>query len=709
MSDSAQQFRDAQDAFARGDFEAAFDRATRTIAANSAHAQAHALRANAALKLERWRDAIIDLTWLLERQPDHVGIRRNLSTCWMRVGNRHKDKHELPAAESAYRTALAIDASNHHAHFNFGMFALETQHVQESIHHLRIAAQANPGDTRVALKLAEAQIAAGDNTSAIELLQDIARRGGSSEELQQCGRLLLDASSTDAAMATALRLLETGPDTGEWLREFCRQLRKNSLLAESRQLLGELRARTDNDEKRLRIDIAAALGLPNTYTGKSELQKVRADYGARLDELTRTYPPERVARIAPNPEALLWDNFLLAYQGENDCELQGKFGTWLSASLQALLPQFAQANQPGARAKPRLAMVSSRFHKCTVGSYFTSWVEFLAQAGWELLLVHVGDTRDALTLRLANAAQGEIALSGNLENAARALQALEADIIVYPEIGMDLRTIGLAALRLAPVQVSAWGHPDTTGLPTIDAYLSCAEMEPANAAEHYTETLLALPGLGTRYLSHPVPDPVPRMQIGLPETGTLYLVPQSLFKLHPDNDSVYVDIARRDPTAVFVLFDTRESGAREVFDARIARTFAAAGIGSAKRWLFLPPRERADYLRVNMACDVMVDTLHFSGGNTSLDALHAGLPIVTCPGALMRGRQSMAMLRHLGVHELIVDSPQRLAELAVEVAHDPARRDALGKRIHSGLPELAGSDAPLHALDAHLKSFLAKH
>jgi tetratricopeptide (TPR) repeat protein len=709
VSDSAQQFRDAQDAFARGDFEAAFDRATRTIAANSAHAQAHALRANAALKLERWRDAIIDLTWLLERQPDHVGIRRNLSTCWMRVGNRHKDKHELPAAESAYRTALAIDASNHHAHFNFGMFALETQHVQESIHHLRIAAQANPGDARITLKLAEAQIASGDNTSAIELLQDIARRGGSSEELQQCGRLLLDASSTDAAMAIALRLLETGSDVSDWAREFCRQLRKNSLLAESRQLLGELRARTDNDEKRLRIDIAAALGLPNTYTGKSELQKVRADYGARLDELTRTYPPERVARIAPNPEALLWDNFLLAYQGENDCELQGKFGTWLSASLQALLPQFAQANQPGARAKPRLAMVSSRFHKCTVGSYFTSWVEFLAQAGWELLLVHVGDTRDALTLRLANAAQGEIALSGNLENAARALQALEADIIVYPEIGMDLRTIGLAALRLAPVQVSAWGHPDTTGLPTIDAYLSCAEMEPANAAEHYTETLLALPGLGTRYLSHPVPDPVPRMQIGLPETGTLYLVPQSLFKLHPDNDSVYVDIARRDPTAVFVLFDTRESGAREVFDARIARTFAAAGIGSAKRWLFLPPRERADYLRVNMACDVMVDTLHFSGGNTSLDALHAGLPIVTCPGALMRGRQSMAMLRHLGVHELIVDSPQRLAELAVEVAHDPARRDALGKRIHSGLPELAGSDAPLHALDAHLKSFFAKH
>ena len=109
-------------------------------------------------------------------------------------------------------------------------------------------------------------------------------------------------------------------------------------------------------------------------------------------------------------------------------------------------------------------------------------------------------------------------------------------------------------------------------------------------------------------------------------------MPQSLFKIHQDNDSVIVDIARRDPSAVFVFFENKESGSRAVFEERLRRAFAAAGINTAQRWLFLPARPRDGYLQVNMACDVMVDTLHFSGGNTSLDALHAGLPIVTCPG-----------------------------------------------------------------------------
>ena len=62
-------------------------------------------------------------------------------------------------------------------------------------------------------------------------------------------------------------------------------------------------------------------------------------------------------------------------------------------------------------------------------------------------------------------------------------------------------------------------------------------MEPADAAHHYTERLLTLPGLGTRYLSPDIPARAKRAALGLPPRGTLYLIPQSLFKLHPDNDS----------------------------------------------------------------------------------------------------------------------------------------------------------------------------
>ncbi|HSN00336.1 MAG TPA: tetratricopeptide repeat protein [Rudaea sp.] len=707
MSGSAQEFPNAQHAFARGDFITAFDAASRFLATVPAHLQARALRANAALQLERWADAISDLDWLLARQPDHAAIRRNLSVCWMRLGNRHKQRGEPAHAETAYRNALKTLPDNSDAHFNFGMLLLELHRAHAAVQHLQRAVDADPSNVAFLLKLAEAQIAIDAHAAALSVLESITTRGGTREQLQQCSRLLLRATSPGAAKQLMLRLIDARPEASAWGYEFCRQLRKDSDLAGSREILTVLRGRASDPAEQLRIDIAAALGLPSTYSGKAELLTIRDEYSRLLDGLTDAYAPQRVARLAPPPEALLWDNFLLAYQGEDDRELQRKFGTWLSTCLQALLPQRMQTRPRAMRSLPRLAMVSSRFHQCTIGSYFASWVEFLGHAGWELLLVHVGEHRDELSARLARAAHREIGLAGSLAAAARTLQDLDADIILYPELGMDLRTLGLAALRLAPVQVCAWGHPDTTGLPTIDAFLSCAEMEPADAVSHYTERLLGLPGLGTRYLSHRLPEPAPRARLDLPDKGVLYLVPQSLFKLHPDNDAVFVDIAQRDQAAVFVFFESQDGGARNVFDARISRVFDKAGIDTTARFRFLQQRPRADYLRVNMACDVMLDTLRFSGGNTSLDALHAGLPIVTCPGRFMRGRQSMAMLRRLGMTELIAETPKQFAELAVKIANDRSGRNELVQRINAGLPDLAGSEAPLHALDAHLKSLLA--
>ena len=409
---------------------------------------------------------------------------------------------------------------------------------------------------------------------------------------------------------------------------------------------------------------------PSTYADRSTLESTRADFLTRLDQFIAAYPPARIAAIAPPADALLWDNFYLAYQGENDREPQRRFGAWLNASLQALLPAFALLPARSARARPRLAMVSSRFHECTVGSYFASWIQYLASSGWELTLVHVGNYRDHLTERFAKWVHGELTLDGTFVENARRLHELDADLLLYPELGMDYRTLALAALRVAPHQVCAWGHPVTTGLPTIDTFLSCADMEPTDAPHHYTERLLTLPGLGTRYLSPDIPARAARAALGLPPRGTLYLIPQSLFKLHPDNDSIFVDIVRNDVESILVFFTGVESGALRSFRERMVPALARVGVAPEQRMLFLPMRSRADYLRVNLACDVMVDSLHWSGGNTTLDALHAGLPVVTCPGRFMRGRQSMAMLRRLDCAELVADSPQQLAALAVEIAHD---------------------------------------
>src|SRR5206468_11240812 len=104
------------------------------------------------------------------------------------------------------------------------------------------------------------------------------------------------------------------------------------------------------------------------------------------------------------------------------------------------------------------------------------------------------------------------------------------DLLVYPELGMDATAFSLASLRLAPVQCAAWGHPVTTGLPTIDAFFSCAAMEPPDGDAHYSEKLIRLPGIGTRYPMPLAPDDAERTRFDLPHTAPLLFCPQSLFK-----------------------------------------------------------------------------------------------------------------------------------------------------------------------------------
>jgi predicted O-linked N-acetylglucosamine transferase (SPINDLY family) len=62
--------------------------------------------------------------------------------------------------------------------------------------------------------------------------------------------------------------------------------------------------------------------------------------------------------------------------------------------------------------------------------------------------------------------------------------------------------------------------------------------------------------------------------------------------------------------------------------------------------------------------DVFLDTLSFSGGHTTFDAVACNLPIVTCAGEFMRGRQSCGILKMLGVTNTIAQNEAEYIEIA---------------------------------------------
>src|SRR5450755_3965716 len=117
-------------------------------------------------------------------------------------------------------------------------------------------------------------------------------------------------------------------------------------------------------------------------------------------------------------------------------------------------------------------------------------------------------------------------------------------VLIYPEIGMDKVSAQLAAQRLAAVQCASWGHPVTSGFPTIDYFISSDLMEPADAADHYCERLVRLPNLSIHYEPSDIaPDGIDRMQLGLRAGAVGFWCGQSLPKYMPQFDEVFARIA----------------------------------------------------------------------------------------------------------------------------------------------------------------------
>ena len=131
--------------------------------------------------------------------------------------------------------------------------------------------------------------------------------------------------------------------------------------------------------------------------------------------------------------------------------------------------------------------------------------------------------------------------------------------------------------------------------------------------------------------------------------------------------------------------------------------FAAEGLAAASYCVFLPRLSPERFLAVGAVCDVFLDSIGWSGFNSTLEASVNDLPVVTLPGELMRGRHSMAVLRAMGVGETIASSLDDYVALAVRLAGDPAWRAEIRLKIAEGKHRAYRDRACIGALEEWLE------
>jgi len=429
-----------------------------------------------------------------------------------------------------------------------------------------------------------------------------------------------------------------------------------------------------NDGLRVRM----ALRLPAVYPSKEALVAARA----RLEENVAVLAREPLSIGDPVAEVGV-TSFRAAYQGYDDRPLQSALADLHIRACPSLLYVAPHCRVPapvGSERRIGLGFVSTRFGENAVGWYLRDILAGLPRDRFAVALVYCGGDRNRVWPPLLGDEDEVVAAPADLARARQVIAERRFDILVYPEVGMEPLTYFLAFARLAPVQCVTWGHPVTTGIPTIDYFLSSDAAEPPGAEAHYSETLVRLAGLTTHYRRPEPPAPRrPRAHFGLADGRPLYLFPHALFKLHPDTDAAFAAILARDGRGEIVLFGEPTAHAVAILRERFARSLGT----DAERIRFLRRVSFPDFLNIMGLADVVLDSFPFAGGNTTFQALGLGTPVVSMPGRFLAGRTAAMLYERIGLTELLAADAAGYAAIAVKLANEPAYRAAVRQHIRA--------------------------
>ncbi len=651
------------------------------------------LRAQAREALGDAAGAVADLEHAVARFAHDPRLRNAL-------GILLADKGDVVGSIQSLSAAVALDPSYARAWNNLASALRSGGRIGEAAEAARRAVAVQPDYALAWSNLGAILLDLGDESGARDAFRRALALKPDLRAVRALAAIARQRGDVDEAIDLYRRAEAAAPGDPNTLLSLAGALAERDDLDAARKAYGEARARAP---QLMRAAFGERLSLPMVYADAASVEAARARYAEGIGELeSEVASLARGRAFADVIDDLRWTNFLLAYQGEDDRGLQARFAAIMARAIDEVAPEWREPPRRSASgARIRLGFASSFFADGTCGRYFRSWISEPDRKRFEIFVYHLRRDATPFLQELAPCVDRVRTFRGAslMPSAlAAAIRADALDALVYPELGMNGPTFALAALRLAPVQCAGWGHPVTSGHATIDACFTCAAMEPAGAEAHYTERLLALPGIGTDYARPPLPDGASRARFGLPEGVPLLLCPQSLFKIHPANDALFARVLREAPGARLVVFEGRHPALTAKYRARLAAALAVLGLRADERVIVLPQCAHDDYLRINLCCDAMLDTLRWSGGNTSLDAIAAGLPIVTLPGRFMRGRQSAGMLRLAGVDDLVARDADDYVRIAARLASDGEYRAAQALRVREGAASLFGDAAPVRAL-----------
>ncbi len=648
--------------------------------------------------LDRSEEALASFDAALKQKSKFAEAHNNRGAVLAALG-RHEE------ALVCFRKALAIKGDYPDAHYNLGSSlrvlgqynaALKSLDRALALHPNNVEAHNNRGAVLEGLNRLSDALACYDR--ALALAPDFI------DSRKNRGRVLFGLDRADEAIdnfSIALRLdskkAEVWYERGRLLLDLSRNDEAAADLAQA------LTLQPEHADARFAACFAE---LPVVYTHESQITRGRAAYQQKLRDLNHDVDRGLVkgdlikAIGARHP-------FLLAYQGGNDRELQQIYGEMVGRIVARHFPPAPLPSPPASGEPIRVGIVSGFFFRHSNWKIpIKGWISQLDRSRFRVTGYHLGTMHDDQTEVAAGMCDRFVHRTLDTDGWRREILGDAPHVLIYPGLLMDTSSLQLAAQRLAPVQCNSWGHPETSGLPTLDYFLSSDLMEPPDAETYYTEKLVRLPNLSIYY--EPVenePVSVTREELGLRPDAAVFWSAQSLYKYLPQYDEVFARIALAVGDCQFVFL--RHFGAPRVTSivrARLEHAFATVGLRADDHCVFLDRMSQSKFVAAAGLSDMFLDSIGWSGCNSALESLARALPVVTLEGPTMRGRHCAAILRMLGVTDTIAKTVDDYVAIAVRLATDPQARQVISSRMAENKQRLYRDRAPVTALEDFLET-----
>ena len=577
------------------------------------------------------------------------------------------DQKNLNEAVINYRKSIQINPDYAEGYNNLGSVLYKLEKFQESIDSYQRAIQIKPNFAEAYNNLGVTFKKLGKLDESVNSYQQAIKINPNYvEAYNNFGNLLKDIGKVDEAILNYEEAIKINAHFAEGYSNL------GSLLIE----IGRVDEAHNCDNKLLALKpdnigyrISSALSMSPIVQSVDEINSYRDKYEKGLESL------KKYKYVTEKPGLAITANFFhLAYHGKDNLKILKKTSDLFRQIIPSINYVSKNINNPKKQKKIKVGFISEFLTSHTVGRIFEGLIKNIDRKKFEIVIFHTLQTKKSLVKKdIDESANNVVNLSNKIQEQQQQVEKENLDILFYTDIGMSASTYFLAFSRLAPVQIVSWGHTETTGISTIDYFLSSTFFEPDKTKKKYSERLICLDQIPTYYEPHQNIGPMKnRSELKLPVDAKLYGCPQSLFKLHPDFDAILAEILLKDPRGYVILVGGVEGKGKERFwsetlKKRWSKNFSVLN----ERILFLERLSLLEFFSLCSCVDVLLDPLHFGGGYSFLLTTMVGTPSITMPGSHLRNNMTAGAYKQMKIlTPPIVKSFEEYVDLAIKLTYD---------------------------------------